>query len=538
MSGLLEKIIANWLDSCSERSYQIPFCFFLINDGHRLLHSTRHNPLELGKDIVSMDSSGTICAFQLKGNPGQNLSISQWQSISGQIQDLVVGDIAHPSVKKSKKFKPFLVTNGQLEEEVWRAIGDMNRTFQKRYKRTLGVLCRGDLLEMAKRASLAIWPTELEDTFTFLQLFTQNGKDPLTKKKFAKFLESSLDLDKEDEKPNLALAKRKITSAALICSLSLTPFVKEKNYSSIISGWSIYIACLLAYIARWEFPEKIYKSSLDLAKEAILQGIVCLLNEFNHCKHLVEGDFVTDKLFSIDRVRATFLCAYASILGLHQLYNEDPILIDKETLKTIFQKCRSKMIIWGESAISLYLIVFWFWRTIEPTQEPQKFLVNIFKGLCQANSPNSDHPYPPPHYDVDHLIRELLIEAEELKEYRFSGASYTLESLLLLLVKNNWKQTVKNHWPEFTRIIQMSFKPKEPWQFFLWHSKHGTNVHHVPIIPCSWNDLKKRTVKASLRAPKQFEKDPILFLIFLFTYPHRISTDAIIWLDEVLKELI
>lgn len=538
MNGLLEKIIANWLDSSSERAYQVPFCFLLIADGHRIIHSTRHNALELGKDIITTDSSGIVCAFQLKGNPGRNLTISQWQSINGQIQDLVAGDIPHPSVKKAKKFRPFLVTNGQIEEDVCRAIGDYNKTFKKRYKRTLEVMCRGDLLEMAKRISLTLWPSELQDTFTFLQLFTQNGKDPLDKDKFSRFLEDVFFLNSTEKKPGIDLAKRRITSGALICALALTPFTKENNHSSVISGWITYIACISAFATRWNLSEKIYQPSLDLAKTSILDATSNMLLEFNENKKFIEGDLITDKLYQIDSVRATYLCAYISILGLHQSLNGGPPLINEDVLKNLFTLCFSKITIWGESAIPLHLIIFWYWKNISATQEPQTFLTNIFKTLVETNLPDSKNPLLPPYYEAQDLIREYLLEENsEITDYSFAGASYTLEALLLLLVRYNWKQTVKMYWPDVTRITFRSFEPKEKWRYFLWRSELGTNIHQVPIIPCSWEQLKeKATKKYSSKISKIFIKNPVLFMIFISSYSHRISTDTVLYLDDVLNK--
>lgn len=538
MNGLLEKIIANWLDNSGERAYQAPFCFLLIADGHRIIHSTRHNALELGKDIITIDGDGAVCAFQLKGNPGKNLTISQWHAINGQIQDLVAGDVPHPSVKKAKKFRPFLVTNGQIDEDVCRAIGDVNKTFKKRYKRTLEVICRGDLLDMTKRISLTLWPSELQDTFTFLQLFTQSGKDPLDKNKFSRFLEDVFALNSAEKKPGVDLAKRRITSGALICALALTPFTKENNYSSIISGWVAYIACISAFATRWNLSDKIYQPSLDLAKNSILDAISNLLIEFNENKNFIEGDFITDKLYRIDAVRATQLCAYVSILGLHQSLSDKPALIENDILKKFFALCFSKITIWGESAIGLHLMIFWYWKSIDATQAPQNFLINIFKALVETNLPDNKNALAPPYYEAHDIIREYLVEENsEITEYSFAGASYTLEALLLLLVRYNWKQTVKMNWPDVTRIIFRSFEPKEKWHYFLWRSELGTNINQVPIIPCSWNQLKEKTAnKRDEEIPKIFIDDPVLLMIFIFSYPHRISTDVVLYLDEVLNK--
>jgi hypothetical protein len=65
---VIERLVEYWLDSASERSYQPAFVQILVSDGHRVLHSTRHSPIEFGKDVISIAPDGVPCAFQLKGN--------------------------------------------------------------------------------------------------------------------------------------------------------------------------------------------------------------------------------------------------------------------------------------------------------------------------------------------------------------------------------------------------------------------------------------------------------------------------------------
>jgi hypothetical protein len=119
---VLERLVESWLDSASERSYQAPFCQMLAAEGHVVVHSARHSPLEFGKDIISIDPEGVPCAFQLKGNPGARLTLHQLREIKGQLLELVTQPIVHPGVPKNQQHRCFLVTNGETEEEVQRSL--------------------------------------------------------------------------------------------------------------------------------------------------------------------------------------------------------------------------------------------------------------------------------------------------------------------------------------------------------------------------------------------------------------------------------
>jgi hypothetical protein len=114
---VLARLIEAWTDSVSERAYQTPFCHMLIHRGHRILHSTRHGALELGKDVVTVDGDGIPCAFQLKGHPGGRLRKREYGELLPQINELLYQPILYPGAPK-EKHRAFLVTNGEVEEEV------------------------------------------------------------------------------------------------------------------------------------------------------------------------------------------------------------------------------------------------------------------------------------------------------------------------------------------------------------------------------------------------------------------------------------
>ena len=104
---MLERVIENWLDKTTERSFQQPYCYMLSAEGHTIIHLTRHCGMELGKDIITIAPDGTPCVFQLKTG---NISLSRWQTkVSPQTFDLILGKINHPSIDNSKQHRSYLV---------------------------------------------------------------------------------------------------------------------------------------------------------------------------------------------------------------------------------------------------------------------------------------------------------------------------------------------------------------------------------------------------------------------------------------------
>lgn len=241
---MLERIIENWLTNASERSFQIPFCYMLQQKGHSVIHVSRHCGMELGKDIITVDPDGIPCAFQLKGG---NISLRKWkEEISAQTVDLIYGELAHPSIDSSNGHRSFLVTNGKIEEEVWRAIGDVNRAANSRGFRPLEVYVDGQILDLALELRGSLWPSELSDIKTVLEFLLESGKDMLPKEKLARLLESTLPFQEEGKKPSRAECRRALSSGALLCSIVTSSYTNRENHVAEIEAWTLYVAHVLA----------------------------------------------------------------------------------------------------------------------------------------------------------------------------------------------------------------------------------------------------------------------------------------------------
>jgi len=206
---MLERVIENWLDKASERSFQKPFCYMLSANGFTVIHLTRHTGMELGKDVIAVAPDGTPCAYQLKGAINGKISLKQWnKEISSQVLNLVTVKIVHPSINSSKHHRSYLVTNGELQEEVIHAIDGMNRGFanigQPNYK--LETIVRGQLINLAKDLETNFWPTELVDINTLLELFLEDGKGNLPKRNYLHFSKILSDLRENYPRiPNLVV---------------------------------------------------------------------------------------------------------------------------------------------------------------------------------------------------------------------------------------------------------------------------------------------------------------------------------------------
>ena len=512
----------------------------LSAEGHTIIHPTKHNAMEMGKDVITIAPDGVPCAFQLKTG---NISLSKWRNaIRPQINILVQGRINHPSVDNSKHHRSYFVTNGNIEETVSREIDDSNQTWMNLVHPDchLETIVRGQLLEKAKRLGTDLWPSELTDIKTLLEMFLENGKGVLPKEKLASLFESIFQLD-EEEKPSRAYCKRVIASAALLCAITTSSFSNEKNHVAEIEAWMLYIAYVFALVEKWKLSSNIYKGELEIATQSLYNSLANLCDEIKERERFIEGDFLADPY--IYRVRITWLLGLMGIYALWRRRDEVPKNEVDDFLREFCQEKRGQLQLWGEAAIPQFLAFFWYFRKIDATPEPDfRILYNLISLICKLNHPNSKVFLANPYYEAEetlpHLLAPVLGSVEDLLEDIFTGKSYALEGLVHLFVRRNYKQTMKSVWPDVTKLNFISFEPANFCEFYRWRSEEGTNKIAHPKHTQEWEELKALSFESEGACiPPTIKNDPILLLLFLCVYPHRMNAEIMRWLDTQMREI-
>ena len=507
----------------------------LSAEGHTIIHSTRHSATELGKDIITIDPDGRPCAFQLKTG---NISLAKWQNeVSRQIDDLVVVKIPHSSVNSPNHHRSYLVTNGNIVEEVSIAIKGRNETWanQNQSYLNLKTIVRGELFTKAKELGTDLWPSELNDTKTLLEMFLENGQGILPKAKLASLFESTFRLD-DEEKPSRAHCRRVIASAGLLCAIATSNFSNENNHVAEIEAWILYIAYVFALVERWELSDRAYKNEFEIATQSIYNSLANLCNEIKEREELIEGDILADSY--IYRVRMTWLLGLMSIYALWRRSKKESTSEIDDFLREFCKEKQHLLELWGEAAIPQFLAFLWYFRKINATMGPNVFLCHLISAICQRNGPNSRTFLANPYYEAEDILPHLLRVAEEPLEETFTGNSYALEGLVHLFVRRNWKQTMKDLWPGVSKLASVSFKPKNPWDFYRWRDKKGKRWDVFPEHTQEWDELKELSFESEGACiPPTIKNDPILLLLFLCVYPHRMNAEIMRWLDTQMNEI-
>jgi len=536
---VIERLLENWLDNCSERSLQFAFCQILIDDGHTVLHSSRHAPIEHGKDIITVDGSGEPCAFQLKVTGGKKLTKNVLSALMTQLTELVTAKIEHPSLKSGKWHQSFLVLNGDLEEEATDLLtkfneGWVSKGFPENQVRTI---VRGELLDRAIAITGRLFPAELVLFKLLLELYLEPGNGMIPKDKYATLIRDSLPmLGIVAENTSVAKSVRAVTATAIINTLALSSFSEKNNSFAEIEAWVLYVSHVAAVIDRFGFDDQQLNNSIELVEYHIYSLLDQLVAETSQNPSAIEGDPLTDQMFY--RVRVTLLCG---LIGTYSLWNRFlGIDDDKEQFcRQFVQDNIKKAVLWGEAAVPQYLSTFWYLKRTDATPKPDFLIAGLLEAICNRNSSKSQIGLPNPYYDAESVVLAASGLPEAKIDDTFNEHAFTAEALLHLFVRRNWKQHSKFLWPGFTRLMCCTIEFDEGWLRYLWRvDDQGVNQSTRPELTKDWSTLKEEAFESSgVNLPSTLKKYPLLFLLFLIVYPHRCDSESVRWLDSTLQEI-
>lgn len=524
---MIEKLLENWLDSASELSYQPVFVQMLAAEGYTVLHSTRHCLLEFGKDILAIAPDGVGCAFQLKGDPKGRMKIGEFRKdIQPQLVQLLWQAPAYPGFP-SGAHRAYLVSNGQYDEEVQTAVQGMNNmpTLAR-----LELWSRGQLLELCRKHGVSLWPGELSDTRSLLELYMSDpyGQFPLMA--LAEVLGSVLHLGPRAEILNGAALRRAATSACWITGVAVSHYAEKENNQAVALAWTLCCVMLIGAEGKHGKTDSSgVQASLEIAKAAVLDALTSLWKEVASRDHLVEGSPLTDP--EVYGWRLTALYGLLSSLAIADLTLGLLSDVERQGLHKWLRAPHKGLDIWGEAAIaSLVPWLVWL-RKVDATERPDREIAGAANLVIQRNQMKAANPLPSPYYDGESVIRHRLgLEgvASGLLEETFAGGTYTAECLLHMLVRTNQKDKCRAIWPAFTKLGHRGLRFASPWHYCLLRTSEGIDDTKLHPSTYEWKRLKQdvRDQSQSLIVPPTLRACPWLLSMWWQVAPHRLNAAA------------
>jgi hypothetical protein len=533
---LLERLIENWLDNASERSYQVPFTQMLIDMGLSVVHSSRHAPIELGKDVIAIDAAGNPSAYQLKAVSGKKIPKSELTKLIDQINELVFTKIFHPSIENNKRHQPYLVINGEFEEESLLLLEQLNKGYIEKGYLPVKTFVRGQLLSHAKDLAERLIPNELQNFRLLLELYLEDGRANINKEKHAKLLLDNLSfLIDDSEPPKQKEIQRLINSMCLINSIASFPYSNNLNYFSEIESWVMCIAYIFAVVEKYNLEDKYWLENFKVIEKRIYFLLELIVDETIENYDIIEGDEFTDIHFYKSRI--TLLNALLSSYCLWSMVQNNIDESRYDHCRTFILKNFNNIHLWGEAAIVQSICTYYYFRKIDASPRPDFHLLHILDGLCKLNILGSKTALPNPYYNCEQVILSLNeIEGSIIKD-SFAGQSYTAESLMHLFVRRNYKVHARFSWPAYTKLINESIEFDHPWNAYLWRNETGaTNVSSWPKRTKHWEELKLEASESNGgNLPILLKRFPFLYPLFLIVYPHRINSETARWLESYFR---
>jgi hypothetical protein len=517
------------LTKINERGFELPFCQILLSQGHRILR-VGHSPYEDGKDIISIDRTGKVCAFQLKGG---ELDLETFEKHLAQIQALVQAAVDLPNVKTNKPHLPCLVVTGEISAPVLNRVKNLNVTWKRQKLSPLGLVGKRDLHQDFVKISENFWPVAFPDVRAFLGLYLANGEGDLDRKVFADQITKMLSAEKPFPKTVLS---RRMAAANIYTSYVLGEFYKKEDHWSIFCAWMMCASCIAWAAERDKLADALWKSSFDLAFDGALQALGKLSAETLSERALFPRE---PELDDYTRARNTVALSAVAAWNLiqHLQGKRDDGLHEAVDLTKRFIK-DARFFAWGENSVANFLSLFWFLENFTGGAMSERLPAILLVAICRSHAPGSTTAFADPYKAFDDFWGGKLEKAyagqvppDRVIAYR----SYSLESLVLLLTRRLRRQLLNGMWSNITKVEMAEFRPEKPHDLLLWDNEKGEEYHMWPPRPGSWTDLKAkaRTVNTET-LPAVIKNNPTFALLFLLAYPHRIGTNLVQFLDHSL----
>jgi hypothetical protein len=229
--------------------------------------------------------------------------------------------------------------------------------------------------------------------------------------------------------------------------------------------------------------------------------------------------------------RATIILGTLATLQSHQLITKREEYIPNSKLLQMVQHNLKILWFWGESAFPYFFNLIKYLELNSEYKLAEFLLHSLFIGVVNENSPRKAIGLPNPYYSISDILEAILeIDANKLDFRQFSGVSFTLKALVLMIARRNGREILKDNWRNLSHIRSKEFKPDNIEDIFRWRIQEGTNHSEFLNATQSWAELINEATNVS-DLPQLYTEHLDLLRFFILVCPHRANNPIIQALD-------
>ena len=262
-----------------------------------------------------------------------------------------------------------------------------------------------------------------------------------------------------------------------------------------------------------------------------------LCDELKQQKNYIAGNPLVDSPFYPGRL--TWLVSLMALLGIWayetgSMVNEE----QKGWINEFIWKHLRGLSYWGDASASQIMTIAWYIKINGTPQIYDRILDNMIRLVLKNNTDSTLHGLPDPYHSLQEVVSNINTISDTLKHESFFGRSYTLKWIIELMTRREWRGIIAELWPEITRTSFAQFRPDSASDYCRWHNENGNLIVQFPKMPQSWKELYEGAFDIDDEyIPKVFKKNPILLLLFINVYPHRMTNDIMKFLDDWISNL-
>jgi hypothetical protein len=252
----------------------------------------------------------------------------------------------------------------------------------------------------------------------------------------------------------------------------------------------------------------------------------CQRGNFLEGGTLLDGKFVT--------YRAGIVLGYLAGGSLFRIVRNQPDPVSAralEKMKGAFAEAK----LFSEGIGPSFLNYLWLLETQGDREGGETLLRVLVDAILLANI-RKEGGLISPYYEVEDVIRALLGLRSAVRDERFQGTSFLLETLVYMAAGRDMRTYLSKRWKQISHMQVSEFVPANAWQEMLYRSSEGEERSRFFAQTQSWKALGEEALaRRSERFPEALERYPEIIPLLFLTHPHRSRPVTGLHLDAVLK---